>query len=161
MSSVYVSIRKESKWEPIIYSETVKNVLFDLTQRTFGIKDIRRSFESNTWCNDFDIYVSVLFDCKRKINDRASSLMDNVYSANAIFPTNLTELEMRRSYQDYALVDCNVMEKYLQQVVAKYNPNVNSFEQSIQAIDREIDLIFLISRNVTWLNYSRRCFVSP
>ena len=92
MSSVYVSRRKESKWEPIIYSETVKNVLFDLTQRTFGIKDIRRSFESNTWCNDFDVYVSVLFDCKRKINDRASSLMDNVYSANAIFPTNLTEL---------------------------------------------------------------------
>lgn len=141
MSSVYASRRKESKWEPVIYSETVRDTLFDLTQRSFGIKDVKKSFEANKWCNDFDAYIAILFDYKRQVNDRTSSLIDNVYSANAIFPTNLNELEIRRAYQDYALVDCSIIEKDLQQVAVKYRPELNSFEPSIKVINREIDLI--------------------
>lgn len=39
MSSVYVRKRRESRYEPIIYAETLRDELIEFAKREYGIRD--------------------------------------------------------------------------------------------------------------------------
>ena len=47
--SVLASHRKESKWEPIVYSEKLHDELLDLSQRDFGIKEMTKIVRRRYW----------------------------------------------------------------------------------------------------------------
>lgn len=145
MSSVYVRNRKESKWEPIIFSEKMQDEFFDFAKRNFGIKDIkqlvRKKYISGKFdSDDYEFYFSILREHRRTIYQILILLRDDLYSAN-VYPVTMSDFEQRLQYQNFALVHCSMLDKELQDVVTMFDVDINAFERYQAMIDREIDLI--------------------
>lgn len=144
--SVLVKDRKESKFEAITYSIELHNMLIELMQRSFGIKDLRH-FVSLRYAygkedkEDFSKYRYLMHNFKTHINDIASTLTSNVRAANSLYPTSLHEYEKRRDYQNIAIANCEMLKKELQQVVEVFEVDINIYGRYIRAINREIELI--------------------
>lgn len=144
--SVPVGDRKESKFEAITFSVELHNMLIELMQRDFGIKDVddfvRVQFaHGRIDREDFSHYQYLMHQFKTEINRAATMLTSNVRAANSIYPTNMTEYERRRQYQDYAILNCESLINHLQRVIDVFKVDINKFERHVKAIDREIGLI--------------------
>lgn len=125
--SVLVSKRSESKFEAIVYSIELHNMLIELMQRSFGVKDLdqfvrMRYAYGKDDTEDFSKYRYLMHNYKTRIDQLASLMTNNIRAANSIYPTTLHEYERRRDYQNTA-VDANLYSRY------------------VKAIDREIGLI--------------------
>ena len=144
--SVLASHRKESKWEPIVYSEKLHDELLDLSQRDFGIKEMtkivrRRYWQSETFEEELSRYGYLLYESKKRLNDLASLLTSNLRAANSIYPTTMHEYEQRRDFQNFALVNCEQIINELQHVVGTFYVDFNIFKTINYMIEREIRLI--------------------
>lgn len=144
--SVIVSERRESKFEAVVYSIEIHNMLREFMQRNFGIKDLQhfvrtRYLYHKDDVEDFEKYYYLLITHKKNIDTIASQLTNNVRAANSIYPTSLHEYEQRRDFQNFAIVNCEQLVKELQCVAETFDTNINGYKQYINAIDREIDLI--------------------
>ena len=107
--SVLVSDRTESKFEAITYSIELHDMLIDLMQRSFGVKDLDqlvrvRYAHGKDATEDFSRYRYLMLNYKNRIDQLASMLTSNVRAANSIYPTTLHEYEKRRDYQNTAIV---------------------------------------------------------
>ena len=144
--SVLVSDRSESKFEAITYSIELHNMLIELMQRSFGVKDLdqfvrlRYAYGKDEY-EDFARYRYLMQKFKDRIDKFAASVTGNVRAANTIYPTTLHEYEQRRDYQNAAIVGCEQLINELQRVVEVFEVDVNVYGRYIQAIDREIGLI--------------------
>lgn len=144
--SVLVCDRKESKFEAIIFSEELHNMLTELMQRSFGIKDLD-SFVRMRYAygkddkEDFTKYRYLMHNAKQRVDRIASVLTSNVRAANSIYPTSIREYEKRREYQNDAIANCEQLLRELQHVVEVFEVDVNLYGRYVQAIDREIGLI--------------------
>lgn len=144
--SVLASRRKESKFEAITHSIELHNMLMELMQSGFGIKDldhyvrIRYAYGKDKTEN-FARYRYLMTNYKSRIDMLAAQLTNNVRAANSIYPTSMHEYEMRRDYQNYAIINCEQLVKELQRVVEIFEVDVNIYERYTKAIDREIGLI--------------------
>lgn len=144
--SVIVSERKESKFEAITYATELHDMLIDLMQRSFGIKDLDR-FVRHRYAygkdekEDFSKYRYLMNNYKKRIDNLASLLTSNVRAANSTYPTSMHEYEQRRDYQNSAIVNCEQLIKELQRVVEIFEVDINIYGRYINAIDREIGLI--------------------
>ena len=112
--SVLVSDRTESKFEAITYSVELHDMLIELMQRSFGVKDLDRLVRM---------------------------LTSNIRAANSIYPTTLHEYEQRRDYQNTAIVNCEQLLKERQRIVEIFEVDVELYSRYVKAIDREIGLI--------------------
>lgn len=144
--SVIVSERKESKFEAITYAIELHDMLIDLMQRSFGIKDLdkfvrRRYAYGKDDKEDFSKYRYLMNNYKKRIDNLASLLTNNVRAANSTYPTSMHEYEQRRDYQNSAIVNCEQLIKELQRVVEIFEVDINIYGRYINAIDREIGLI--------------------
>lgn len=144
--SVLVSKRKESRFEAIVFSIELHDMLIDLMQRSFGVKDLDqlvrvRYARGKDETEDFNYYRYLMQNFKSRIDQLASQLTGNVRAANSIYPTTLKEYERRREYQNSAIVNCELLIKELQRVVDIFEVDVNVYGEYIKAIDREIGLI--------------------
>lgn len=144
--SVLVSRRKESKFEAITYSIELHNMLIELMQRSFGVKDLEhfvrlRYAYGKDKREDFDKYRYLMHNYKNRIDNLASQLTNNVRAANSTYPTTMQEYEQRRNYQNSAIVNCEQLIKELQRVVEIFEVDVNIYGRYVEAIDREIGLI--------------------
>lgn len=144
--SVLVSKRQESKFEAITYSIELHNMLVELMQRNFGIKDLNRLVRARYACGmdeteNFERYRYLIQNAKDRIDQIASLLTNNVRAANSIYPTSMHEYERRRDYQNNAIANCEQLIKELQRIVELFNVDVNIYSRYIKAIDREIGLI--------------------
>ena len=144
--SVLVSKRKESRFEAIVFSIELHDMLIDLMQRGFGVKDLDqlvrvRYARGKDETEDFNYYRYLMQNFKSRIDQLASQLTGNVRAANSIYPTTLKEYERRREYQNSAIVNCELLIKELQRVVDIFEVDVNIYGKYIKAIDREIGLI--------------------
>ena len=144
--SVLVSNRRESKFEAVTYSIELHNMLIELMQRSFGVKDleqmvrIRYAFgKDNT--EDFSKYRYLMRNAKNRIDHLASLLTSNVRAANTLYPTSLHEYERRRDFQNNAIVNCEQLIKELQKIVELFSVDVNVYSRYVKTIDREIGLI--------------------
>lgn len=144
--SVLVSDRKESKFEAVTYSIELHDMLIELMQRGFGIKDldqfvrIRYAYgKDNT--ENFAKYRYLMQNYKTRIDQLASLLTNNVRAANSTYPTSLHEYEKRRDYQNNAIVNCEQLIKELQRIVEVFEVDINIYGRYVNAIDREIGLI--------------------
>ena len=106
--SVLVSGRSESKFEAITYSIELHDMLIDLMQRSFGVKDldhfvrVRYAYGKDP-TEDFSRYRYLMQNYKNRIDRLASMLTSNIRAANSIYPTTLHEYEKRRDYQNTAI----------------------------------------------------------
>ena len=144
--SVLVANRKESKFEVIIYSIELHDMLIDLMQRSFGVKDINQLVRTRyaygkDRTEDFSKYRYLMHNFKMRIDQLASLLTNNIRAANTIYPTSLHEYERRRDYQNNAIVNCEQLIKELQRVVEIFDVDINVYGRYVKFIDREIDLI--------------------
>lgn len=120
--SVLVSDRTESKFEAITYSVELHDMLIELMQRSFGVKDLDRlvrmkyAYGKDT-TEDFSRYRYLMLNYKNRIDQLASMLTSNIRAANSIYPTTLHEYEQRRDYQNTAIVNCEQLLKELQRIV--------------------------------------------
>lgn len=141
--SVPVSKRSESKFEVIIQSITVHEMLTDLMQRHFGIKShdqvSRHLYRSCK--NSIEEYEYLIDGFKKRIDFMASLMTSNVRAANSIYPTSQAELEKRRSYQNMAIINCEQIIKELQRIVNEFDVDVNIYKQYVDAIYKEETLI--------------------
>lgn len=144
--SVLVSKRSESKFEAIVYSIELHNMLIELMQRSFGVKDLdqfvrMRYAYGKDDTEDFSKYRYLMHNYKTRIDQLASLMTNNIRAANSINPTMLHEYEKRRDYQNTAIVNCEQLLKELQRVVEIFEVDVNLYSRYVKAIDREIGLI--------------------
>lgn len=144
--SVLVGDRKESKFEPIVYSVELHRILTDLIQRDFGVKDldqlvrVRYALGKDSKEN-FERYRYLMRNSKDRVDQLAYLITNNVRGANSIYPTSMHEYEQRRDYQNFAIANCEQLIKELQRVVELFEIDLNVYGRIINAIDREIGLI--------------------
>lgn len=144
--SVLVANRKESRFEPIVFSETLHDMLIDLMRRDFGIEDIDEFVRvqyarGKIKEEDFAYYRWQFQKRKENIEEYASRLTSNLRSAYYRYPTTMHEYEVRRDCQNEGIANCEMIVKELQKVVEMFMVDINLFREHIKAIDREIDLI--------------------
>jgi len=143
--SVLVSKRTESKFEAIIHSVELHDMLIELIQRNFGVKDIekfvRTRFAYSVEEDEYAKHRYLMQNFKSRVDQLASQLTSNVRAANSLYPTSMTEYERRREYQNNAIVNCEQLIKELQRVVEIFEVDINLYNRYVKAIDREIDLI--------------------
>lgn len=144
--SVLVSDRKESKFEAITYSIEMHNLLIELMQRSFGVKDLDqlvrvRYARGKDDREDFSKYRYLMHNYKVRIDNIASLVTSNVRAANSIYPTTMHEYEIRRDFQNAAIINCEQLIKELQRVVEIFEVDINVYDRYVKAIDREIGLI--------------------
>ena len=143
--SVLASKRTESKFEAIIHSVELHDMLIELIQRNFGVKDIekfvRSRFAYSAETDEYAKYRYLMHNFKNRVDQLASQLTNNVRAANSLYPTSMTEYECRREYQNNAIVNCEQLIKELQRVVEVFDVDINLYSRYVKAIDREIDLI--------------------
>lgn len=92
--SILVNDRKESKIEVVIYPNEIHDMLIDLMQRSFGIKDldhfVRMQYAyGKDDKEDFTKYRLLMHEFKVHINEKASALSSHVRIANSLYPTSL------------------------------------------------------------------------
>lgn len=144
--SVLAVDRKESRFEAITFSIELHNMLIELMQRSFGIKDVdqfvrvRYAYGKDDK-EDFTRYRYLMQNAKNRIDQTASLLTNNLRAANSIYPTCMFEYEQRRGYQNVAIANCEQLIKELQRVVEIFEVDLNVYGRYIKAIDREIGLI--------------------
>lgn len=144
--SVLVSKRKESKFEAITYSVELHDMLIELMQRGFGVKDLdhlirKRYAYGKDSKEDFAKYRYLMQNFKMRIDQTASLLTNNIRAANSIYPTSMHEYEQRRGFQNSAIANCEQLIKELQRVVEIFEVDINIYDRYIKAIDRKIGLI--------------------
>jgi len=143
--SVLVSKRTESKFEAIIHSVELHDMLIDLIQRNFGVRDIeqfvRTRFAYSVEEDEYAKHRYLMHNFKSRVDQLASQLTSNVRAANSLYPTSMAEYERRREYQNNAIVNCEQLIKELQRVVEIFDVDINLYGRYVKAIDREIDLI--------------------
>ncbi len=144
--SVLLADRTESKFEVIVFSTEIHDMLIELMQRSFGIKDLDQIVRSRyahgkDKTENFSKYRFLMSGFKTRIEQYSALLMSNVRAANSIFPTSLSEYEKRREFQNNALVNCEQLINELQRIVDVFDVDINIYRRYINAIDREIGLI--------------------
>ena len=119
--SVLVSKRTESKFEAIIHSVELHDMLIDLIQRNFGVRDIekfvRTRFAYSVEEDEYAKHRYLMQNFKSRVDQLASQLTSNVRVANSLYPTSMAEYERRREYQNNAIVNYEQLIKELQRVV--------------------------------------------
>lgn len=143
--SVLVSKRTESKFEAIIHSVELHDMLIELIQRNFGVKDtekfVRTRFAHSVEKDEYAKHRYLMHNFKSRVDQLASQLTSNVRAANSLYPTSMAEYERRREYQNNAIVNCEQLIKELQRVVEIFDVDINIYNRYVKAINREIDLI--------------------
>ncbi|MCD7764381.1 MAG: hypothetical protein LUI14_14600 [Lachnospiraceae bacterium] len=144
--SVLASRRSVSRFTVINDATDLYNMLTDLAQRSFGVKDYRkmaRNLSENCGTEEENIAKFCVFmnSATIRIEQYSSELMDNLRAAYTIWPTTMKEYNLRREYQDKAIIDCEQLMGVLQRVATKLNVDLNEYERYVKAIDREIGKI--------------------
>ena len=92
--SVLVVNRNESRYEPIVFSIKLHNMLIEFSQRNYGIKNWSTFVRKKYACGKTDLTESEVFskynylmtDSKKNIDMIASLLTNNLIAARSIYP---------------------------------------------------------------------------
>lgn len=144
--SVLASERPESKFEVIYHAKVMRDDFNQLVLRNFGIKDVgpiarRKYILGKDNIENRDKYECLLDEYRGAIVRCAARVVQDVSAANAIYPKNIGDYNMRRAYQNDALAQCRQLIVEIQNVVDTFDVDVNDYIYYSDAISREIDLI--------------------
>ena len=68
-------------------------------------------------------------------------MISNITSANSIYATRDFEFDLRREYQDKAIIDCYKLYQELQYIISIFNTDLNRFVPFLEMIEKEVDLL--------------------
>ena len=68
-------------------------------------------------------------------------MISNITSANSIYATKDFEFDLRREYQDKAIIDCYKLYQELQYIISIFNTDLNHFIPFLEMIEKEVDLL--------------------
>ena len=144
--SVLANNRKESRYEPIMLSVKIHEMLTELAQRNYGIKDLNhfvrmRYAYGKDKTENFELYRYLLQNSKSSIDMTSRLLTKPLVAAQRIYPTSMAELEQRRAFLNNAIGNCNQLIFDIQEAVTRFDVDINKFDSYQHVIDREIDLI--------------------
>lgn len=144
--SVLVSNRRESRFEVIVFSLELHQMLIEFMQRDFGVKDLdqlvrARYASGKDETENFSKYHYLMRRSKDRVDQEAALISSNLRSANSIYPRTLHEYERRRDHQNDAIAHCEILIKELQHIVEIFEVDLNAYGRYVKAIDREIGLI--------------------
>ena len=144
--SVIKAKRKESRFEVLVHADNVHDMLLELMQRDFGIKDLailvrKKYLFGKTQESDYKYYVMVMNQSKTRIDYLSRQLIASVRAANVLYPVSEAELDRRRDYQNNAIASCEQIKSELQRVVDIFEVDINIYARYFQAINREVHLI--------------------
>lgn len=143
---VIVSHRHESRFEVLAHAVAMRNLLTELAIRGFGIKNVehvvrqRYAFGSDQAAS-VPGYIFLLANHRNRFDFLSAQVVEYIRAANTIFPQSLSECDLRREYQDRALVACEQLIAELQQIIEVFKVDINRYKQYVESIDREIGLI--------------------
>ncbi|MCC8049695.1 MAG: hypothetical protein LIP10_03415 [Clostridiales bacterium] len=145
--SVLASKRSESRFTVINDATDIYNMLADFSQRSFGVKDyakMARKIGDNRNTEEENIAKFYVFmnGATTRIEHFSADLTNNLRAAYAIcWPTTMDEYNLRREYQDKAIINCEQIINELQRIADKLNVDLNEYEPYVKAIYREIEKI--------------------
>lgn len=133
--SVLAAKRKESKNEAITFSIELHNMLIELMQRSFGIKDvdqvvrIRYAYGMDP-VEDFAKYRYLMTESKTQINHIATLLTCNLRAAKSLYPTSMHEYEKKNLIKLY--------EDLFSKVITVVNKKLVINDRSPQEVSQEV-----------------------
>ncbi len=72
---------------------------------------------------------------------RVNAMMDNITAANTIYPVNEHELEVRRDYQNLAIINVEQIMQYLQFMLETLDLNADKFQTLTELLVKEAQLL--------------------
>lgn len=144
--SVNVGDRTLSKIEVIYQATKVREALFSLSLRSFGVRSrnsiLRRKYEQAIHLEGRQETIDELIKMgSRTLLNLASDIEMELNAANAIWPRSQRDYELRRSYQNKALSSCKRAKSELNQIAAMFDVDICTFKESVKSLDKEIELI--------------------
>lgn len=144
--SVIKAKRKLSRFEVLVHANNLHDMLLELMQRNFGVKDVKQLVRkkylfSKEQSVQHAYYRMVMGQSKERIDHLCRLMIDNVRAANSIYPRSQAELEQRRGYQNDAIVNCEQIKAELMRIVTVFEVDINIYAQYLHAIRYEIDLV--------------------
>ncbi len=144
--SVLAANRRESRFEPIVRAEEIHQMLVELGQHRFSVRDLkqslRRKYRAGKCGENEYIQSSYLADNARKrLDTLGATLTSYVRAANTIYPTNMEEYNERRSNQNLAINTCEQIIKEIQHIVEVFDVDLNVYDRYVKALYREIELL--------------------
>lgn len=144
--SVNAGDRTLSKIEVLYQADKLYDELFQLCLRSFGVysrnSPLRTKYMRMVKTQDNPGYLELLIASKQNlIISLADQLVQLLKSANAIFPKDPSEVELRRSYQNQSLGICASINSELNEIAMTFDVDVNCFKTSIKLLDYETHLI--------------------
>lgn len=140
--SVLKSKRQESPFEVFVHARKMRRAIIELACRDFGYKPKEKPCET-------EAQRTKRLNCQRQLLDKEMNfifdilryIMRNITMANKIFPTNASEYEARRLYQDKAIAACIDLQCELQCCIEDFALDVNIFFRYEAIIQKEISLL--------------------
>ncbi len=144
--SVNVGDRTQSKIEVVYQAIKLRESLSSLSLRSFGVRSrnsiLRRKYEYAIHLDGRQDTADELIKMgSRTLLNLASDIEMNLNAANAIFPRSQKDLALRRDYQNKALADCRMVKDELNQIASFFDVDITHFRESVERLDREIELI--------------------
>lgn len=68
-------------------------------------------------------------------------LISNITSANSIYAVHEFEFDLRREYQDKAIINCYQLCKELQYIAESFNTDLNMVVRLLDTVEKEVDLL--------------------
>jgi hypothetical protein len=140
--SVLKNKRGLSKLEFYHSARRMRREITLLTLRDFGARARGKAFTAETGSSQPDGYFDEILDeFSANVRRLLRNLLLNITGANTIYPTNAEELQIRRNYQNAAIVSC---EQLLQEILycedvlpvkaSKFLPYIESIELEIKLL---------------------------
>ena len=144
--SVVKSKRNESRLEVLVQADRLAKSLTDLMVRDFGIKDpemvARRKYAfGKDRVENASRYRFLISETKTSLSQDVRLLTYHIESANAIFPTTLSECDKRRELQDLALGNCAHIRHELQRFCDVFDVRIGDYRIPVAELDREVALL--------------------
>lgn len=160
--TVLKSKRKESQFEVFHHLTRLRRDITNLLLFDFGfdinkaIKELEKRFggrsyeqlndeEKEQYNKEFErlkAFAEWFIPLEREaIVNFLREINTNVYDANNLYPTCVSELEERRKHQDIAIGLCYALTQELQYVIESLPVNINKYTPFAEAIQKEINLI--------------------
>lgn len=113
-------------------SESDKTVIDDIFRKYNQNPNSAFQSEFPEWFVDFEKEVTI-----QLLHD----LIANITSANSIYAVHDFEFDLRREFQDKAIINCYQLYQELQYVAESFKIDINKLIPILESIEREVDLL--------------------
>lgn len=113
-------------------AESDKTIILDILGKYNQNPNSAFQSEFPEWFVDFE---------KEEIIQLLHDLVGNITSANSIYAVHDFEFDLRREFQDRAIINCYQLYQELQYISESFNIDINKLIPILESIEREVELL--------------------